>query len=160
MVAPALLITVTFALPGLRLVLAESSPSSSEYRNSAVNSSARITIRHCSAIPVARQALLVTLGFVLVSTLLELVCGLMIALVIHERFRGRGLVRRHSHPRAIPTVVASQLWRYIFNDRYGLANLLWFGDRVTDYVPWLAYPHRLRDCGPGRRGKPLPLPRS
>ncbi len=91
--------------------------------------------------PVAQQALLVTLGFVLCSTILELVCGMMIALVIHERFRGRGLVRAAILiPWAIPTVVASQLWRYIFNDQYGLANLLWFGSRVTDYVPWLAYP--------------------
>ena len=91
--------------------------------------------------PVARQALVVTLAFVVLSTLLELGCGLIIALVIHERFRGRGLVRAAILiPWAIPTVVASQLWRYIFNDQYGFANLLLFGDRVTDYIPWLAYP--------------------
>lgn len=91
--------------------------------------------------PAARQALLVTLAFVVLSTLLELACGLIIALVIHERFRGRGLVRGAILiPWAIPTVVASQLWRYIFNDQYGFANLLLFGDRVTAYIPWLAYP--------------------
>ena len=91
--------------------------------------------------PVAHQALAVTLAFVVLSTLLELACGLIIALVIHERFRGRGLVRAAILiPWAIPTVVASQLWRYIFNDQYGFANLLVFGEHVTDYVPWLAYP--------------------
>ncbi|MCC6965795.1 MAG: sugar ABC transporter permease [Nitrospira sp.] len=91
--------------------------------------------------PVARQALVVTLAFVILSTLLEVTCGLIIALVIHERFRGRGLVRAAILiPWAIPTVVASQLWRYIFNDQYGFANLLLFGDRVTEYIPWLAYP--------------------
>ncbi len=91
--------------------------------------------------PAARQALLVTLAFVVLSTLLELACGLIIALVIHERFRGRGLVRGAILiPWAIPTVVASQLWRFIFNDQYGFANLLLFGDRVTAYIPWLAYP--------------------
>jgi multiple sugar transport system permease protein len=91
--------------------------------------------------PAARQALLVTFAFVALSTLLELACGLVIALVIHERFRGRGLVRAAILiPWAVPTVVASQLWRYIFNDQYGFANLLLFGDRITDYVPWLAYP--------------------
>lgn len=91
--------------------------------------------------PVARQALVVTLAFVILSTLLEVACGLVIALVIHERFQGRGLVRAAILiPWAIPTVVASQLWRYIFNDQYGFANLLLFGDRVTDYIPWLAYP--------------------
>lgn len=91
--------------------------------------------------PVARQAFLVTLGFVLLSTALELVVGLGIALVIHERFPGRGWVRAAALiPWAIPTVVASQMWRFIFNDQYGFANLLLFGERVERYVPWLADP--------------------
>jgi multiple sugar transport system permease protein len=91
--------------------------------------------------PTAQQAFLVTLGYVLLSTAIELLCGLGIALVIHEQFRGRGLVRAAILvPWAIPTVVASQLWRYIFNDQYGFANLLLYGDRIADYVPWLAYP--------------------
>lgn len=91
--------------------------------------------------PVAHQALFVTLAFVLLSTVLEVACGLVIALVIHERFPGRGLVRAAILiPWAIPTVVASQLWRYIFNDQYGVANLLVFSDNVAAYIPWLAYP--------------------
>ena len=142
MVAPALLITVTFALypvfDSFWLSLHHIFTGIPQLGSQFVGTD---NYQALLQDPVARQALLVTLGFVLVSTLLELVCGLMIALVIHERFRGRGLVRAAILiPWAIPTVVASQLWRYIFNDRYGLANLLWFGDRVTDYVPWLAYP--------------------
>ena len=91
--------------------------------------------------PVARRAYVVTFGFVLCSTFFELILGLGIALVIHERFRGRGWVRAAVLvPWAIPTVVASQLWRFIFNDQYGLANLLLFGDQVADYLPWLAHP--------------------
>lgn len=91
--------------------------------------------------PVVRQALGVTLGFVLLSTALEVALGLVIALVIHERFWGRAWVRAAALiPWAIPTVVASQMWRYIFNDQYGFANLLLFGDEVAHYVPWLAYP--------------------
>jgi multiple sugar transport system permease protein len=97
--------------------------------------------RELLADPVARQAFLVTLGFVICSTILELALGLGIALVIHEHFPGRGWVRATALiPWAIPTVVASQMWRFIFNDQYGFANLLLFGDRVADYVPWLAYP--------------------
>ena len=92
--------------------------------------------------PVARQAFLVTFGFVLISTSLEILFGLGIALVIHEQFKGRGWVRASVLiPWAIPTVVASQMWRFIFNDQYGLANLLLFGDHVSAYVPWLAYPN-------------------
>jgi len=91
--------------------------------------------------PVARQAYIVTFGFVFLSTLFELLLGLGIALVIHEHFKGRGWVRAAVLiPWAIPTVVASQLWRFIFNDQYGLANLLLFGDQVANYIPWLAHP--------------------
>lgn len=97
--------------------------------------------RQLAADPVARQAFVVTLGFVALSTVLEVLLGLGIALVIHEHFRGRGWVRAAALiPWAIPTVVASQMWRFIFNDQYGFANLLLFGDHIADYVPWLAYP--------------------
>lgn len=97
--------------------------------------------RELAADPVARQAFLVTVGFVICSTVLELALGLGIALVIHEHFPGRGWVRAAALiPWAIPTVVASQMWRFIFNDQYGLANLVLFGDQVAEYVPWLAYP--------------------
>jgi multiple sugar transport system permease protein len=91
--------------------------------------------------PVARQAFFVTVLFVILSTALELVLGLIIALVIHEQFKGRGWVRAAVLiPWAIPTVVASQMWRFIFNDQYGLINLILFGDRISSYVPWLAHP--------------------
>ena len=91
--------------------------------------------------PVARQALGVTLGFVFLSTILELLLGLGIALVINEHFKGRGWVRATILiPWAIPTVVASQMWRFIFNDQYGLVNLVLFGEQISAYVPWLAYP--------------------
>ena len=91
--------------------------------------------------PVARQAFSVTFGFVILSTLFELLLGLGIALVIHEYFKGRGWVRAAVLvPWAIPTVVASQMWRFIFNDQYGLANLVLFGNQVSAYIPWLANP--------------------
>jgi multiple sugar transport system permease protein len=91
--------------------------------------------------PTARQAFLVTAGFVALSTVLELILGLCIALVIHAQFPGRGWVRAAALiPWVIPTAVASQMWRYIFNDQYGLANLLLFGDRVAEYIPWFASP--------------------
>ena len=91
--------------------------------------------------PVAHQAFIVTLGFVLLSTALELLLGTGIALVVHERFRGRGWVRAAVLiPWAIPTVVAAQMWRFLLNDQYGAINAILFGDRVDAYVPWLADP--------------------
>ncbi len=91
--------------------------------------------------PVARQTFIVTLGFVILSTSLELLLGLGIALVIHERFKGRGGVRAAVLiPWAIPAVVASQMWRFLANDQYGAINVMLFGDRVDAYIPWLADP--------------------
>lgn len=90
---------------------------------------------------VALRALGNTLLFVFTSTALEVTLGLLIALAIHRRFRGRGFVRASVLiPWAIPTVVASQMWRYIFNDKYGLANLALFGSDVARYRAWLADP--------------------
>jgi multiple sugar transport system permease protein len=44
-------------------------------------------------------------------------------------------------PWAIPTVVSSQMWRFIFNDRYGLINFLLFGADASSYIAPLADPN-------------------
>lgn len=90
---------------------------------------------------VARHAFVNTIAFVFVSTTVEIICGLVIALVIHRNFRGRGMVRAAVLvPWAIPTVVASQMWRFIFNDNYGLLNYLLYGRDSSSYTAWLASP--------------------
>lgn len=83
-----------------------------------------------------------TLIFVVGTTAVELLLGLLIALVINRSFPGRGAVRAAVLvPWALPTVVASQMWRFIFNDQYGFLNLLVFGDATSSYRAWLADPH-------------------
>ena len=83
-----------------------------------------------------------TLFFVVITIPLELGIGLGIALVINEVFRGRGLLRAVVLiPWAIPTVVASQMWRFIFNDRYGLFNFMLFGGDTSRYLAPLADPY-------------------
>ena len=92
--------------------------------------------------PVALAAIWTSLIFIGVTVSLELLFGLGIALVLNEAFRGRGLMRAVVLiPWAIPTVVSSQMWRFIFNDRYGLANLMLFGDDTARYLAPLAEPH-------------------
>ena len=92
--------------------------------------------------PVAVAAIGTTLIFIGVTVSLELFFGLGIALVLNEVFRGRGLLRAVVLiPWAIPTVVSSQMWRFIFNDRYGLANLLLFGADTGRYLAPLADPY-------------------
>ena len=91
--------------------------------------------------PVALAAIRTTLIFIGVTVSLELFFGLGIALVLNEAFRGRGLLRAVVLiPWAIPTVVSSQMWRFIFNDRYGLANLMLFGADTSRYLAPLADP--------------------
>ena len=91
--------------------------------------------------PVAAQSLRTTLFFVVTTIPLELGIGLGMALVMNEVFRGRGLLRAVVLiPWAIPTVVSSQMWRFIFNDRYGLFNFVLFGGDASRYLAPLADP--------------------
>jgi multiple sugar transport system permease protein len=32
------------------------------------------------------------------------------------------------------------MWRFLFNDAYGMINYALFGDGITQYIPWLAQP--------------------
>jgi ABC-type sugar transport system permease subunit len=91
--------------------------------------------------PVARGSLFTSLLFVAVTTPIEVLVGLAMALVLNESFRGRGWLRAIVLiPWALPTVVSSQMWRFIFNDRYGLFNYLIFGDATQNYWAPLAEP--------------------
>jgi len=90
---------------------------------------------------VALHSLMNTLVFVFATTILEILFGLVIALVINRHFKGRGVVRAAVLiPWAIPTVVSSQMWRFIFNDKYGLLNYILSGSNTSTYTAWLAHP--------------------
>jgi trehalose/maltose transport system permease protein len=89
--------------------------------------------------PVALDSLALTLVFVAGSAGLEVLVGLGMALLLNRSFRGRSFVRAAVLvPWAMPTVVSSQMWRYIFNDRYGLFNFLLFGRATERYLAPLA----------------------
>jgi ABC-type sugar transport system permease subunit len=64
-----------------------------------------------------------TIQFTFASTLFETAIGLMIALVLCERFRGRGIVRAAMLvPWAIPTVVTSKMFGWLFDGQNGIVN--------------------------------------
>jgi multiple sugar transport system permease protein len=66
-----------------------------------------------------------TLGFTAASTLLETFIGLGMALVLSQAFRGRGLVRAAVLiPWAIPTVVTSRMFSWLFDGQNGVVNYL------------------------------------
>jgi ABC-type sugar transport system permease subunit len=83
-----------------------------------------------------------TIQFTAASTLLETLFGLMIALVLSERFRGRGMVRAAMLvPWAIPTVVTSKMFGWLFDGQSGIVNyLLHSVGLIPHYVNWYGSP--------------------
>ena len=70
-----------------------------------------------------RSSLSTTLIFTLIAVTLETIFGLGIALLLHDTFRGRGLVRAAILvPWAFPTILAAQMWFLMYNDRTGIIS--------------------------------------
>jgi trehalose/maltose transport system permease protein len=76
----------------------------------------------------------------LVSVGLETVLGLGIALVINSKFAGRGVMRTAVLvPWAIPTIVSAQMWKWMYNDVFGVFNSILLGlGVISGPVAWLA----------------------
>jgi trehalose/maltose transport system permease protein len=90
-----------------------------------------------------RDAVVRTVKFTLITVAFEFVLGMIIALVVNSGFKGRGVMRAMMLvPWAIPTVVAAQMWKWMYNDIYGVVND--FGVRlhlISHNVAWLAQPN-------------------
>jgi trehalose/maltose transport system permease protein len=70
-----------------------------------------------------RHAVWVTIKFTIITVVFEFVLGLIIALVVNSKFRGRGVMRAVMLvPWAIPTVVAAQMWKWMLDDTFGVIN--------------------------------------
>jgi multiple sugar transport system permease protein len=68
-----------------------------------------------------RGALTFTVMYVLASTVLELVVGLMIAQLLNANFKGQTFARTiNLIPWAVPTIVAGYVFRWFLDDRFGL----------------------------------------
>ncbi len=72
--------------------------------------------------------------FYSVSTIvLQIVIGVIAALILNEAFRGRNFVRGVIlFPYMIPTVVAIILWKWLLNDQFGLVNYLLLAVGIID----------------------------
>ena len=81
-----------------------------------------------------------TLIFAASSVAIETVLGVVFALVMNARFRGRGLVRAAILvPWAIPLVVSGKMWAWMYNDLYGVINAALLGlGVIAQPVAWLA----------------------
>src|SRR3954447_22279490 len=70
-----------------------------------------------------RHSVWVTVRFTLITVVFEFVLGMIIALVVNSKFRGRGAMRAVMLvPWAIPTVVAAQMWKWMYDDVFGVVN--------------------------------------
>jgi multiple sugar transport system permease protein len=74
-----------------------------------------------------------------VTIVLQIILGVLAALLLNEAFRGRGVLRGVVlFPYMIPTIVAVILWKWLLNDSYGLVNHLLVAGGITRApVPWL-----------------------
>jgi trehalose/maltose transport system permease protein len=69
------------------------------------------------------DSVVVTLKFSAITVSIELVLGMIIALVVNSGFKGRGVMRAVMLvPWAIPTVVAAQMWKWMYDDVFGVVN--------------------------------------
>ena len=87
------------------------------------------------------SALQHTITFTVASVAIETVLGIAIALIIHSNFTGRGVVRTSMLiPWAIPTVVSSQLWRFMYNQDNGVINDILVNRLgiLDSPIPWIA----------------------
>ena len=84
--------------------------------------------------------------FTIVAVAIELVGGLVLALMMDRVSRGRGLIRTAVLlPWAMPTVVVALLWRFMFESPAGVVNgalaragvvpPTWFADATAAWVP-------------------------
>lgn len=83
-----------------------------------------------------------TLCFTVVTVSIETLVGLVIALVMNQSFRGRGLVRAAVLiPWAVPTIVSATMWSWMLNDQHGIVNhaLVSLGI-LSESVAWTSEP--------------------
>src|SRR5215472_6089523 len=69
------------------------------------------------------RSIWVTVQFSVITVFFEFILGMVIALVVNSNFRGRGPMRAAMLvPWAIITVVSAQMWKWMYNDIYGVIN--------------------------------------
>ena len=77
--------------------------------------------RQMAVDPGVQGALSFTIILVVASTVLDLVFGMLVALLLNANFRGRGFARViNLIPWAVPTIVAGYVFRWFLDDQFGL----------------------------------------
>ncbi len=92
--------------------------------------------------PIFRASVIRVIYFMIVATVTVLLVSLGFALVLNQKFWGKGFLRAVVIiPWAIPPVVNGHLWKWIFSGDYGALNgLLYQLGIIEDYQFWLNDP--------------------
>jgi trehalose/maltose transport system permease protein len=89
-----------------------------------------------------RDSVITTIKFTVITVFFEFVLGMIIALVVNSGFRGRGVMRAVMLvPWAIPTVISAQMWKWMYDDVFGVINDA--GVRlhlIENNVAWISQP--------------------
>jgi trehalose/maltose transport system permease protein len=90
-----------------------------------------------------RDAIWVTIKFTVITVVFEFVLGMIIALVVNSGFKGRGVMRAVMLvPWAIPTVVSAAMWKWMYNDIFGVINDILMRLHIIDHgVAWISQPN-------------------
>jgi multiple sugar transport system permease protein len=80
-----------------------------------------------------------TFYWVFFSVSLQALIGLVVAIVLNQKFRGRALIRGMVLvPWVMPTVVSGLIWAWIYDGTYGVLNdLLMRFSLISENVSWL-----------------------
>jgi len=89
-----------------------------------------------------RDSIVVTVKFTVVTVFFEFLLGMIIALVVNSGFKGRGVMRAVMLvPWAIPTVIAAQMWKWMYDDIFGPINDSAVRLHILDHsVAWISEP--------------------
>jgi trehalose/maltose transport system permease protein len=89
-----------------------------------------------------RDSIVTTVKFTLITVSFEFVLGLIIDLVVNSNFKGRGVMRAVMLiPWAIPTVVSAQMWKWMYDDIFGVINDAGVRLHILNHsVAWISQP--------------------
>ena len=90
-----------------------------------------------------RHSIWVTIKFTLITVFFEFVLGMIIALVVNSNFKGRGVMRAVMLvPWAIPTVISAQMWKWMYDDVFGVINDAGIRLHILHHsVAWISQPN-------------------
>jgi multiple sugar transport system permease protein len=86
-------------------------------------------------------SLRITATFTFGALIFEVITGVALALLLNEKFVGRGILRSVMLlPWAIPGVIAGVMWKWIFNPKFGALNGLLFQlGIIKEYQSWVGF---------------------